>query len=74
MITYTDTTCTIKCDKCGHEETASKETYNDQFWKSKWSMNPNGRRYKHKCYSCLNSKQRKTMEWVQENFPICHNK
>lgn len=69
MITYTDTTCTIKCDKCGHEETAPKESYNEQFHISDWIMSMSARKYTHRCYNCLTKKEKKAQAFVKNNFP-----
>jgi len=73
MITYTDTTCTIKCDKCGHEETAPKESYNEQFYNSNWTMNPSARKYTHRCHKCLTKSEKRAQSFVKEAFPILFN-
>lgn len=70
MITYTDTTCTIKCDKCGHEETAPIEKYNEQFHESDWIMSMSARKYHHRCFNCLTKKEKKAQSFVKEKFPI----
>jgi hypothetical protein len=74
MITYTDTTCTIKCDKCGHEETAPKGTYNDQFSNSNWIMKSSARKYTHRCQNCLTKSEKKAQAFVKEAFPVTRNK
>jgi hypothetical protein len=50
---------TIKCDKCGKTKTATKDTYNDVFYKEKWALNK-GRKYMHLCFDCLPKKKQKT--------------
>lgn len=70
MITYTDTTCTIKCDKCGHEETAPIESYNEQFYKSNWIMSSSARKYTHKCHNCQTKKEQRASAFVRSKFPI----
>lgn len=70
MITYTDTTCTIKCDKCGHEETAPVESYNEQFDASNWIMKQSAKKYHHRCFKCLTKSEKKAQAFVKENFPV----
>lgn len=74
MIIYTDTTCTIKCDKCGHEETATKESYNEQFYNSDWVMSPTARKYTHRCTNCQTTKEKRASAFIKKAFPISFNK
>ena len=61
MITTVENTTTIKCDKCEKESIASKENYNDVFWREGWALN-RGRKYEHLCYDCLPPKQQKAID------------
>jgi len=70
MITNTDTSCTITCDKCGDTETAPIESYNEQFYNSNWVMSPNAKKYIHRCYNCLSKKEKSAQAFVKEKFPI----
>lgn len=61
MITTAENKTTIKCDKCQKESIASKENYNDVFWREGWALN-RGRKYEHLCYDCLPKKQQKAKD------------
>jgi len=69
MIEHKDGTTTITCDKCGFEESADSDSYNDAFYESGWSVSPRARKFIHKCRDCLSSKQRKAFDFVKKNFP-----
>lgn len=63
----------ITCDKCGHSQTESKDSYNDEFFKSGWGLYPNAKKYIHKCRDCQSAKHRKAHDFVAANFPIKNN-
>jgi hypothetical protein len=42
----------IVCDKCGFSQTELEPESNDKFFKTGWSVNPNAKKYIHKCGKC----------------------
>jgi hypothetical protein len=69
MITHSEGTTTIKCDKCGVFEAAPTDRYNEVFSKSLWGLFPRARKYIHKCYKCMSVAHRRSAKWALEHFP-----
>jgi ribosomal protein S27E len=73
MIVHNEGVTTIKCDKCGFEESADADSYNEAFYESGWVVNPRGKLYKHKCRDCQTTAEKKASDFVREKFPIKHS-
>lgn len=72
MIKYEAGITTITCDKCGFEESADTDSYNDAFFESGWGLYMNARKYKHRCRDCQPVKDRKAHDFVKTHFPPNH--
>lgn len=70
MITHTDHSTTITCDKCGKQETAPIASYNEQFYKSRWGLYPRAKKYIHKCCDCMSAAHKRATDFVRRKFPI----
>lgn len=68
MITVGDKTTTIVCDKCGFISEADNDRYNIVFEFEMWSYNSYAKKYIHRCFGCLTSKQRRAKLFVNEKF------
>ena len=69
MIKHEFGTTTIKCDKCGFEESADSDCYNEAFFESGWTVSPRAKKYSHLCYDCKTPLQRRSADFVKAAFP-----
>jgi len=70
MLKHENGITTITCDKCGFEESADTDSYNDAFYESKWGLYPRAKKYVHRCYDCMSKKHQRSMDFVREKFPL----
>lgn len=70
MIEHTNGITTITCDKCLKASSSASANYNAVFALEQWSLNGNGRKYKHICFECLTPKQKKAKTFVNTKFRL----
>ncbi len=62
MFQKNDFAVRITCDKCGKQEIATPDDYNEVFYKLGWSINPSNLKYIHLCKKCTDKQQERIRE------------
>lgn len=62
MLKYINMFVKIICDKCGRSQCELEPESNKKFFDAGWSVNPNAKKYVHKCGGC-NGKHSPVKMW-----------